>query len=117
MCMLLFVVGGQLVGSFCVLVGVLAIAFPVPVIVNNFTYYYTLDQGSPEPLDDDYLETPLGNNKSNYICSGSLTSSASELNPDINRNQTKKKSTQPDANGLLSLQNDDDETHYQDEYV
>ena len=106
--------GGQLVGSFCVLVGVLAIAFPVPVIVNNFTYYYTLDQGSPEPLDDEYLETPLGNNRSSYLCSGSITSSESDLNPDINRNETCKNRKKSGANGLLSLQDDDeDEIHYE----
>ena len=51
--------GGKLVGSFCVLLGVLAIAFPVPVIVNNFTYYYTLEQSSPEPLDEDYTCSPM----------------------------------------------------------
>ncbi len=49
-----------MVGSFCVLLGVLAIAFPVPVIVNNFTYYYTLEQGGPESLDEEYVCTPLG---------------------------------------------------------
>eukprot|EP00794_Sanderia_malayensis_P015109 gene15109-16665_t len=52
--------GGKLVGSFCVLLGVLAIAFPVPVIVNNFTYYYTLEQGGPESLDEEYACAPLG---------------------------------------------------------
>ena len=46
-------------GSFCVLLGVLAIAFPVPVIVNNFTYYYTLEQNSPEPLDEEYTCSPM----------------------------------------------------------
>ena len=54
-----------MVGSFCVLLGVLAIAFPVPVIVNNFTYYYTLEQNCPEPLDEDYTCSPLAERKRN----------------------------------------------------
>jgi voltage-gated potassium channel Kch len=64
--------GGQLVGSICVLVGVLAIAFPVPVIVNNFTYYYTPEQGTPEPLDEEYLESPLADNKDAISTYGSM---------------------------------------------
>ena len=62
--------GGKLVGSFCVLLGVLAIAFPVPVIVNNFTYYYTLEQSSPEPLDEDYTCSPLAERRkmSEMVC-------------------------------------------------
>ena len=72
----LFLLGGKIVGSFCVLVGVLAIAFPVPVIVNNFTYYYTLEQESPEPLDEDYLETPLGNNRNIYSSLASIITEA-----------------------------------------
>ena len=67
-----FSIGGKLVGSFCVLVGVLAIAFPVPVIVNNFTYYYTLEQGTPEPLDEEYLESPLADHKDGMSSYGSL---------------------------------------------
>jgi len=31
----------------------------VPVIVNNFTYYYTLEQNSPEPLDEEYACSPM----------------------------------------------------------
>eukprot|EP00795_Rhopilema_esculentum_P006847 gene6847-12442_t len=61
--------GGKLVGSFCVLLGVLAIAFPVPVIVNNFTYYYTLEQSCPEPLDDEYTCAPLGDLKRSSLAS------------------------------------------------
>ena len=47
----------------------LAIAFPVPVIVNNFTYYYTLEQNCPEPLDDEYTCAPLGELKRSSLAS------------------------------------------------
>ena len=38
-------VGGKLVGCFCAITGVLAIALPVPVIVSNFAYYYSRENG------------------------------------------------------------------------
>lgn len=37
--------GGKLVGCFCAITGVLAIALPVPVIVSNFAYYYSRESG------------------------------------------------------------------------
>ena len=37
----LYPTGGKLVGCFCAITGVLAIALPVPVIVSNFAYYYS----------------------------------------------------------------------------
>lgn len=37
--------GGKLVGCFCAITGVLAIALPVPVIVSNFAYYYSRENG------------------------------------------------------------------------
>lgn len=33
---------GYFIGSMCVVTGILVIAFTVPVVVNNFTLYYTL---------------------------------------------------------------------------
>ena len=33
--------GGYLIGCFCVLCGVLTVAFTVPIVVNNFTLYYS----------------------------------------------------------------------------
>lgn len=33
--------GGYLIGSLCVLCGVLTVAFTVPIVVNNFTLYYS----------------------------------------------------------------------------
>ena len=35
-----FTEGGYLIGSMCVLCGVLTVAFTVPIVVNNFTLYY-----------------------------------------------------------------------------
>jgi potassium voltage-gated channel Shaw-related subfamily C protein len=35
---------GRLVGSICALMGVLTIALPVPVIVNNFAMFYSHTQ-------------------------------------------------------------------------
>lgn len=35
---------GRLIGSICALAGVLTIALPVPVIVSNFSMYYTHTQ-------------------------------------------------------------------------
>ena len=115
--MIHFVIGGKLVGSFCVLVGVLAIAFPVPVIVNNFTYYYTLEQGQPEPLDEEYLETPLGNNRNSYFSSVSVTSSEQDdddednnieidnsTNTNQNNNTTSKDILGTGTNGMIKLQ-------------
>lgn len=123
----MFFLGGELVGSFCVLVGVLAIAFPVPVIVNNFTYYYTLEQGAPEPLDEEYLETPLGNNRNSYLSSVSVTTSDNEDEDDpddrvddFNQNTTSKRKTPNNGtNGMITLESKrmDEDTidkiHYQ----
>ena len=50
---------GKVFGSICVLVGVMAIAFPVPVIVNNFTLFYTKEEIQLEPLCEEYLLNPL----------------------------------------------------------
>ena len=35
-----YTIGGYLLGSVCVLCGVLTVAFTVPIVVNNFTLYY-----------------------------------------------------------------------------
>lgn len=35
---------GKLTGAFCAIMGILGIAFPVPVIVSNFNYLYNLDR-------------------------------------------------------------------------
>jgi len=45
--------GGKLVGCFCAITGVLAIALPVPVIVSNFAYYYSKENGRQSNIDDE----------------------------------------------------------------
>lgn len=45
--------GGKLVGCFCAITGVLAIALPVPVIVSNFAYYYSREHSRDKNGGDD----------------------------------------------------------------
>lgn len=45
--------GGKLVGCFCAITGVLAIALPVPVIVSNFAYYYSRENGRQSSSNED----------------------------------------------------------------
>ena len=49
----LYLAGGKLVGCFCAITGVLAIALPVPVIVSNFAYYYSRENGRQSSSNED----------------------------------------------------------------
>jgi len=59
--------GGKLVGCFCAITGVLAIALPVPVIVSNFAYYYSRENGRQQSAneDDEEDEHEEGNEEQN----------------------------------------------------
>ncbi|XP_048871041.1 potassium voltage-gated channel subfamily C member 1-like isoform X5 [Brienomyrus brachyistius] len=49
---------GKLVGAMCALTGVLTIAMPVPVIVNNFGLYYSLAMAKQKLPKKKYKHTP-----------------------------------------------------------
>jgi len=45
---------GMFVGALCALCGVLTIALPVPVIVSNFSMFYSHTQVSMSALNDEF---------------------------------------------------------------
>lgn len=49
---------GRIIGSMCVLAGVLVLALPAPFIESNFTYFYHLETRLEEMMsrNDDHVE-------------------------------------------------------------
>ena len=50
----------KLAGSLCALVGILSIAFPVPIVVSNFNYLYTLDKEDYKLVPEDLMSENSG---------------------------------------------------------
>ncbi|XP_061085457.1 potassium voltage-gated channel subfamily C member 2-like isoform X1 [Conger conger] len=65
---------GMLVGALCALAGVLTIAMPVPVIVNNFGMYYSLAMAKQK----------LPKKRKKHIPQGPLAGSPSLCKPEVN---------------------------------
>ena len=48
---------GKLTGQVCAVVGILSIAFPVPIVVSNFNYLYTMDKEDYKLVPGDLVST------------------------------------------------------------
>ena len=48
---------GKLTGQVCAVVGILSIAFPVPIVVSNFNYLYTQDKEDYKLVPGDLVST------------------------------------------------------------
>ncbi|GCC18308.1 voltage-gated potassium channel KCNC4 isoform X2 [Chiloscyllium punctatum] len=77
---------GMLVGALCALAGVLTIAMPVPVIVNNFGMYYSLAMAKQKLPKKRRKHFPCGTHaKTTGLCNSDLNSSCNSPQSDSNQ--------------------------------
>nr|XP_039252024.1 uncharacterized protein LOC120329455 isoform X1 [Styela clava] len=114
---------GRITGAFCAIMGILGIAFPVPVIVSNFNYLYNLDSDAckltPEELMGETEENDRNNNVEKFQENlfdavrrnvGSMTTGAQEgqptgQNPAELWNYTRRQYHSGDKNKPTKVQN------------
>uniref|UniRef100_UPI00398E3E37 voltage-gated potassium channel KCNC4 isoform X2 n=1 Tax=Pristiophorus japonicus TaxID=55135 RepID=UPI00398E3E37 len=95
---------GMLVGALCALAGVLTIAMPVPVIVNNFGMYYSLAMAKQKLPKKRRKHIPSGTHgKSTGHCSLELNSPCNSMHSDTGplaaEGITERKSSDSKQNG------------------
>ncbi|XP_067913711.1 potassium voltage-gated channel subfamily C member 4 [Heterodontus francisci] len=106
---------GMLVGALCALAGVLTIAMPVPVIVNNFGMYYSLAMAKQKLPKKRRKHIPggmhaksLGHCKS--ACNSPRNSTQSDTSPIAAEEITERKSSDSKQNGDANMVLSDEES-------
>lgn len=97
----MYLSGGKLVGCFCAITGVLAIALPVPVIVSNFAYYYSRESGrqlnengnedEDENVDNRDSETQMQDIKNKSVSLNYLGNKTQKVGSKVRERKRKRK--------------------------